>query len=252
MRLHLVAPDETGAHAVDFVRVRPVGFVDHDAVAIDQIDHVRQGSVGAVRGAGGIVDENRDFADLFELAEFSRVCEFLLSGVVVRIVFARVRFARVDYEKLKILRLILAMEFGQRGNLPHEGRSGDAAEFEQHVLLAGERRQRKQIPVEIGQDEIRRSASDGGDGPEVRHPDVALSVTLVVVTAHGGLLRLPSSTMTNLRKTEIRWLSADEGELRFEVRQILVNDFPNNFCVNIEIIVDHTISQANDFALLDL
>jgi hypothetical protein len=58
--------------------------------------------------------------------------------------------------------------------------------------------------------------------------------------------------MTNLRKTEIRWLSADEGELRFEVRQILVNDFPNNFCVNIEIIVDHTISQANDFALLDL
>ncbi len=67
-----------------------------------------------------------------------------------------------------------------------------------------------------------------------------------------GSLGCPVLLMTKLRKIEIRRLSTDDGELRFEVRQILVNDFPNNFCVYIEIIVDDTFSQANDFAPFDL
>ena len=78
-----------------------------------------------------------NFADLFELAELLCVRQLLLRGAVVRKVFARVGFARVDDEELKICRLIFAIESGQRGNLPHKRRSGDAAELEQHVFFAG-------------------------------------------------------------------------------------------------------------------
>lgn len=73
VRLHFFAPEQASAHAVDLVRVAPVRFVNHYAVAVDQIDHIGQGAVGAVRRAGEIIDENGDFADLLELAEFLRM-----------------------------------------------------------------------------------------------------------------------------------------------------------------------------------
>src|SRR5262249_34893907 len=144
----------------------------------------RQGSIGAVHRAGEIVDEDADFADLFELVEFLRVREFLLRGIVVWKIFARVRFARVDNEELKIFRLIFSIESGQRGNLPHKRRSGNAAELEQHVLPAGKRGQGNPVAVEIGQSEIRRLVADGCNGPKVRRVDLTGSVTLVVVTTH--------------------------------------------------------------------
>ena len=45
---------------------------------------------------------------------------------------------------------------------------------------------------------------------------------------------------------------ADERKLRLEVRQILLKDLPNNFNIDIEIVVDNTISQADEFAPFDL
>ena len=43
---------------------------------------------------------------------------------------------------------------------------------------------------------------------------------------------------------------ADQRKLRFEVRQIPLDDFPNNLYVDVEIIVNDSISQAGDFAPL--
>jgi hypothetical protein len=56
--------------------------------------------------------------------------------------------------------------------------------------------------------------------------------------------------------TELGTLSyrslVDEGKLRLEVRQILLKDLLNNLYVDIEIVVDNAISQADDFVPLDL
>jgi hypothetical protein len=45
---------------------------------------------------------------------------------------------------------------------------------------------------------------------------------------------------------------AGERKLRFEVRQILLDDLPNNLYIDVEIIVNDAISQADDFAPLNL
>ena len=47
-------------------------------------------------------------------------------------------------------------------------------------------------------------------------------------------------------------LRADDRKLRHEIRQILLDDLPNNLYINVEIIVNDAISQADDFAPLDL
>jgi hypothetical protein len=56
--------------------------------------------------------------------------------------------------------------------------------------------------------------------------------------------------------TELGTLSyrsrVDEGKLRLEVRQILLKDLLNNLYVDIEFVVDNAISQADDFAPLDV
>src|SRR5215217_708941 len=131
---------------------------------------------------------------------------------MVRIVFTRVRFARVDDEELKMLPLIFPMELRQWGNLPHEGRSSDAAEFEQDMLLAGKRRQRNHIAVDIGQAEVRRPGPYRRDRPKVRRVGLALPKTLVVVTTHGLAPLVIGSRVKNIRLVLSSLIENKEGE----------------------------------------
>lgn len=61
LRLHLIQADETRTHIIQLNAVGPVRFVNHDAIAVDQIDHIGKKTVGSVGGPFEIVYEDRKF-----------------------------------------------------------------------------------------------------------------------------------------------------------------------------------------------
>src|SRR5918996_1691610 len=70
-----------------------------------------------------------------------------------------------------------------------------------------------------------------------------------------SLILSGETTFAEFRKRgneQLYRLRADDRKLRLEVRQILLDDLPNNLYINVEIIVNDAISQANDSAPLDL
>jgi hypothetical protein len=68
-----------------------------------------------------------------------------------------------------------------------------------------------------------------------------------------GFYDNPCPTFPNFRERNSKLSSrSKEGKSRLEVRQILLKDLPNNLYVDIEIVVDNAISQADDLAPLDL
>ena len=86
-------------------------------------------------GTADIIEQDRNIINLVELAQFSRMSDFLLKRLVMRIMLAGMRFARVYYEELESPISIPMVEFRQWRNLPHKRRSRDAAEFQKHMLL---------------------------------------------------------------------------------------------------------------------
>ena len=75
--LHFVDSDQARAHAVDFLRIAPIGLVNDNTVAVDQIGHIRQEAVSAMRGPGEIVDKNWNFLDLLRCAQHASVRQLL-------------------------------------------------------------------------------------------------------------------------------------------------------------------------------
>ena len=53
--IHVIQPNEAFAHPLDLVRIGPVGLVDDKPVAVDQIDHIGQETVGSMRGSLKII-----------------------------------------------------------------------------------------------------------------------------------------------------------------------------------------------------
>jgi hypothetical protein len=145
-------------------------------------------------GAIDVIEQDRNILNFVELAQFSCMSDFLLEGLVMRIVLAGMRFARVDYEKLESPISISTVEFRQWRNLPQKRRSGYAAEFHKHMLLVPERRQRNLVAVEIGQGEIGRWATDPCNRAKIRRAVFTLSERIVIVILHGSSRTLKGLT----------------------------------------------------------
>ena len=145
-------------------------------------------------GTADVIEQDRNFINFVELAQFSRMSDFLLEGLVMRILLAGMRFARVDYEKPESPISISTVEFRQWRNLPHKRRSRYAAEFHKHMLLVPERRQRNLVAVEIGQGEIRRWATDLCNRAKIGRAVFTLSERIVIVILHGFLETLKGLT----------------------------------------------------------
>lgn len=47
-------------------------------------------------------------------------------------------------------------------------------------------------------------------------------------------------------------IGTDDRKLRFEGRQIFLNNFPDNFYIDVEVIVNDAMPQADDFTPLNL
>ena len=77
IRLHFVESNEARADASEFLRIAPIGLLNDDAVAVDQIGHIWQEAVSAMRCPGEIVDENWNFLDLLQCAQRASVCQLL-------------------------------------------------------------------------------------------------------------------------------------------------------------------------------
>ena len=54
-------------------------------------------------GTVDVIEQDGNFINLVQLAQFSRMSDFLLKRLVMRIMLAGMRFTRIDYEKLKSL-----------------------------------------------------------------------------------------------------------------------------------------------------
>jgi len=90
--------------------VRPHGLVSDFSVPVDNVDHIGHCAVTTMHAALKVVHEHR-VLDTILLSAIPRELEFLRPGSVRAIMFARVRLAHVNGEKLKTLISIASVEF---------------------------------------------------------------------------------------------------------------------------------------------
>jgi len=113
--------------------------------------------------------------------------ELLLKRAVMREIFTRMGLAHVDDEKCEPLVPVLFVELCKWRNLPHEGRSSDAAELKQHMFSSRKILQRNLSAIEIREREIRCLCAHFRNGAKFGRIDITLPERRVVIRIH----RLP-------------------------------------------------------------
>ena len=141
------AENEICQYRGDLLVIGPHRFVGDSTVSVDNVDHVRKRAIPTMHGAIEIVHQQLVLNAVLLPAIFGEL-QLLFPRCMRRIVFPRVGLSYINRQELESTLLIIFVKLIQRRDLADEGRSRNAAEFQQHVLCAAKLRKADSFPFD--------------------------------------------------------------------------------------------------------
>ena len=96
-------------------------------------------------------------------------------------ILSRMGFPHIDDKKLKVSAAALLIKLCEWRNLPHKGRSGDTAEFQEYVFLSEKIGQRNFRSIHIRECKRGCLRADFGNCPKVRRCQIALTKRFMII-----------------------------------------------------------------------